>query len=206
MAMPVLEPRQWTVEAIHALPYDGNRYECIDGELFVSPAPTARHQRALLELAVALKGYVEVQHQLGWVWIAPFDVVLGPRTLVQPDVRVHSAGPRASAEQRAARSMLISEVLSPSTARADRYDKRRLYLREATDRYWIIDLASEIVEVWTADHERPEIVHDVLTWLPQGASAPFTLSLREFFADANAWEQLPTVSPQRGSDAPVDER
>ena len=190
MAMPVLEPRLWTVKEIHALPDDGNRYECIDGELFVSPAPVARHQRALLTLAVALKNYAEA-HGIGWLWIAPSDLTLGPRTVVQPDLRIHAGGPFATAEQRAERCLLIAEVLSPSTAHLDRHQKRRLYLHEATDRYWIVDLASEIVEVWTAGEERPEIVHDILTWHPHGASEPFTLALPAFFADANAWEQFP---------------
>lgn len=191
MAMPVFEPRQWTVEEVHSLPNDGNRYECIDGELFVSPSPVARHQRAVLLLTYALRQYVELQQRVGWVWMAPSDLVLGPRTVVQPDVRVHTAGPHATAAERASRSALIAEVLSPSTAHLDRHQKRQLYLREATDRYWIIDLASEIVEVWTTDNDRPEIVHDVLTWHPPGASEPFTLALPAFFADANAWEQYP---------------
>lgn len=190
MAMPVLEPRQWTVEEVHNLPNDGNRYECIDGELFVSPSPVARHQRALLTLAVALKAYTEA-HGIGWLWIAPSDLILGTRTVVQPDLRIHTAGPRSTPEERAERSLLITEILSPSTAHLDRHHKRVLYLREATDRYWIIDLASEIVEVWTTDNDRPEIVHELLTWHPHGASEPFTLALPAFFADANAWEQYP---------------
>lgn len=139
-------------------------------------------------LADALRQYVELQERIGWIWIAPSDLILGPRTVVQPDVRVHGAGPQATAGERARRSVLIAEVLSPSTAHLDRNHKRRLYLREATDRYWIVDLATEIVEVWTVGEDRPEIVHDILSWHPNGASEPFTLALPAFFADANAWE------------------
>jgi len=54
MAMPAIETRRWSVEEVHAIPEDGNRYECIDGELFVSPSPVVRHQRALLQLALKL--------------------------------------------------------------------------------------------------------------------------------------------------------
>ena len=50
MAMPAIEHRLWTVEEVQAIPDDGNRYECIDGELFVSPSPTRAHQQAVLEL------------------------------------------------------------------------------------------------------------------------------------------------------------
>ena len=41
MAMPA-QPTEWTVEMVHALPDDGNRYEVIDGELFVTPARLTR--------------------------------------------------------------------------------------------------------------------------------------------------------------------
>ncbi|MBL0169598.1 MAG: Uma2 family endonuclease [Gemmatimonadaceae bacterium] len=191
MAMPALESRTWTVEEVQALPDDGNRYECIDGALFVSPAPAPRHQQALLELAVMLKQYAEREQHVGWVWIAPHDLVLGPRTVVQPDLQVHSAGPTATRKQRAARALLIVEVLSPSTARLDRQDKRKLYLRDATASYWIVDLAAELVEVWTPQDDRPHVVSDTLTWNPEGATAAFTLALPAFFTVANAWEHYP---------------
>ena len=44
MVMPNLK-RQWTVAERDKLPDDGNRYEVIDGELFVTSAPAWRHQR-----------------------------------------------------------------------------------------------------------------------------------------------------------------
>ena len=49
MAMPA-QHTEWTVDMVRALPDDGNRYEVIDGELFVTPAPSMVHQCALLEL------------------------------------------------------------------------------------------------------------------------------------------------------------
>ena len=53
MAMPA-QPTEWTVEMVHSLPDDGNRYEVVGGELFVTPAPSWTHQRAVLELALLL--------------------------------------------------------------------------------------------------------------------------------------------------------
>ena len=38
---------EWTVELVRALPDDGKRYEVLDGELFVTPAPGSPHQRAV---------------------------------------------------------------------------------------------------------------------------------------------------------------
>ena len=60
MAMPA-QPTEWTVEMVRALPDDGNRYEVVDGELFVTPAPSLIHQRAILELAYLLGPYLRDQ-------------------------------------------------------------------------------------------------------------------------------------------------
>jgi Uma2 family endonuclease len=188
--MPAIETRRWTVEEVHAIPEDGNRYECIDGELFVSPSPVARHQRALFDLGVMLHAFVARDPRIGWVWIAPSDLIIGPGTIVQPDLRVHMAGPTATAAEIATASLLIVEVLSPSTARLDRHQKRRLYMSGPAELYWIVDLASEMVEVWAPGVDHPSIVTDTLRWQPRGASAPFTLELAPFFADANAWGEV----------------
>ncbi len=188
MAMRAIETKLWTVEEVQAIPDDGNRYECIDGELFVSPSPTCAHQRAALLLAYPLRAYAELAEHVGWLWMAPSDLLLGPRTIVQPDVRVHAAGPKASVAEIDAASLLIIEVLSPSTARLDRHQKRRLYMSGPTALYWIVDLASEMVEVWTPGVDQPFIVTDTVAWHPRGASSAFSLELAAFFADANAWQ------------------
>src|SRR6478609_9710272 len=86
MAMPA-QPTEWTVEMVRALPDDGNRHEVIGGELFVTPAPSWTHQRAVGELYRALMPYLE-EHALGVAIIAPADVLFGPRDMVEPDLFV----------------------------------------------------------------------------------------------------------------------
>ena len=86
MAMPV-QQGEWTAELARALPEDGNRYEVLDGELFVTPAPALLHQRALLELYDRLKPYV-VAHGLGEVLLSPADIEFSPKRLIQPDLFV----------------------------------------------------------------------------------------------------------------------
>ena len=87
MAMPA-HPTEWTVEMVRAIPEDSNRYEVIDGELFVTPAPSVAHQRAVLELALLVAPYVRA-HRIGEALIAPADVIVyGPRKFVQPDLFV----------------------------------------------------------------------------------------------------------------------
>ena len=68
-----------------ALPNDGKRYEILDGELFVTAAPSRQHQRVVLRLAAMLDAHVTA-HSLGEVDIAPFDVILSDPNVVQPDI------------------------------------------------------------------------------------------------------------------------
>ena len=74
--------RIWTVDDVHALPDDGNRYEVIDGELLVTPAPSLDHQRLVFLLATSLRDFLE-RNPVGEVVISPADVVFSDRRGVQ---------------------------------------------------------------------------------------------------------------------------
>ena len=88
MGMPA-QPQdlEWTVERAHALPDDGNRYEVLDGELFVTPAPAWQHQGAVGLLYAPLLAYV-LERRIGWAIVRPADVAFSPRRLLQPDLAV----------------------------------------------------------------------------------------------------------------------
>src|SRR5688500_18477233 len=85
MGMPATT--RWTAEMVRALPDDGKRYEVIDGELFVTPAPTWTHQHAVLKLGILLAAYLE-QHSIGDVLVAPAEVLVTGDVKVEPDVFV----------------------------------------------------------------------------------------------------------------------
>jgi len=74
-----------TYEDYETFPDDGNRYEIIDGEVFVSPSPLEPHQWAVGELHFTLQSHVR-ERNLGRVYIAPFEVVFGPHDVLQPDI------------------------------------------------------------------------------------------------------------------------
>src|SRR2546429_1843422 len=76
-----------------ALPDDGLRYEIVDGLLFAEPSPRRAHQKAVGNLHAILHAWVRA-HGLGEVYVAPFDVILDPRTTVEPDL-VFVAGGRS---------------------------------------------------------------------------------------------------------------
>lgn len=108
----------WTAEMVRALPDDGQRYECVDGELLVSPAPDFPHQRIVGAVYRRLYEYLRGT-TLGEVSFSPADIELDRHTLVQPDVFVVPLG--AAGPPRTWRDieglLLAVEVLSPSTAR-----------------------------------------------------------------------------------------
>ena len=87
MGMPRSGAKRWTAAMVRAFPEDGNRYEVVEGELLVTPAPRAMHQRAVREMAFALHEWVKGQ-DIGEVLMSPADIELEPRGLVQPDIFV----------------------------------------------------------------------------------------------------------------------
>lgn len=181
MHMPQLE-REWTVDGVLALPNDGNRYELIDGELLVSPAPTLRHQDAVARLYRLLAEYLE-REPVGRAFISAADIIFSPRRLVQPDVFVAPMANGRPSEWSDITGLLVAaEVLSPSTARADRVTKRRLFRDQGVPESWIVDLDARTIERSTPADARPEVLAERLEWLPEGASKPLVIELGEYFA------------------------
>ena len=182
MAMPATT--RWTAEMVRALPDDGNRYEVIDGELFVTPAPSWRHQDAVLAMATLLQPYV-ASHRIGRNIVSPADIAFDEVTLVQPDLFVTPlVGGRRPREWSEVKSLLLAvEVLSPRTARADRRVKLRLYQRQHVPEYWIVDVDAHLIERWRPADERPEILAEQLEWRPDPAYPPLIIDLPAYFRD-----------------------
>ncbi len=182
MVMPQSVTR-WTAEMVRALPDDGKRYEVVDGVLLVTPAPRDLHQRAVIAVIVTLDPYVR-SHRVGEVLTAPADIELDPEAMVQPDVFVQGfvEGRLSQGWNTGAPLWLVVEVLSPSTARADRTTKRRRYQRAGIPEYWIVDPDARTVERWRPGDERPEVLSESITWSPAPGSEPLTIDLAALFA------------------------
>jgi Uma2 family endonuclease len=182
MAMPRLDT-DWTAAQALALPDDDWRYEVLDGELVVMPPPSWAHQIAVEELFLLLHAYVR-EHALGWVNLSPSAVVLSERRLVQPDVFVlpRTAGPAPRAWTDITALLLAVEVLSPSTARRDRVQKRRMYQEFGVTEYWVVDPEQRVVERWGAGDDVPVVCRETLSWQPAGATVPLVIHLAHLFA------------------------
>ena len=136
---------EWTTHALETLPDNGLRYEILDGTLLVTPAPTPRHQTAVLELAVLLRNACPPDHQ---VFVAPLDWQPDGRTSLEPDllvVRRDRIGEKNITQPPA----LVVEVLSPGTARIDRLLKLSRYAEGGIGQYWIVDPGVPSVQVFT---------------------------------------------------------
>jgi Uma2 family endonuclease len=182
MAMPTRESVVTTIEELLALPDDGLRHELLDGVHVVTPAPEYPHQGVLGEFCFALRKALEGQDELQ-VLTSPADIVLAPRTLVQPDVFVIRKQPGKVLKQwsEVGVPLLASEFLSPSSAARDRGAKRRIYQRAGVAEYWIVDLDARLVERWRPGDERPEIVMETLRWEPASNVQPIMIDLAELF-------------------------
>jgi len=178
MAVPIY----YTADMVRALPEDGNRYEVVHGELLVTPVPRATHQMLVLRLGAALLAYLE-ENPVGVALLAPADISWGRAdVLVQPDVFVVPLEEARTLDwNRMRRLLLVAEVSSPSTARADRFVKRRRYQEADVPLYWLVDPDARQVEVWTPELEFPHVERESLAWHPPDAARPFGLSLKELF-------------------------
>jgi Uma2 family endonuclease len=181
MGMPDTVQR-WTREMVLALPNDGNRYELFDGELLVTPAPSLRHQLAVTGLYDVISPYVRA-NRLGVVLTSPADLALGGEQLAQPDLFVLPGLPEDRSWSSVPNPILVIEVLSPSSARADRLIKRRRYQAAGIPESWAVDLDTRVVERWRPGDERPELLDERMEWHPAGASSPLAIDLASLFAE-----------------------
>jgi Uma2 family endonuclease len=174
-------PIYYTADMVRALPDDGNRYEVVHGELLVSPSPRLWHQKLTFRIGYALEAYL-LREPVGQAFAAPADISWGAGDLVQPDLFVIATEEARSLEWGKVRTLLLAiEVLSPATARFDRFTKRRRYQEARVPLYWIVDGDARAVEVWSPDATFPVVERDRVRWHPIGAAQPFELALEELF-------------------------
>jgi Uma2 family endonuclease len=141
MSHPLSRP--FTVADLEEMPDDGRRYELIDGELLVSPAPGWAHQEVDLALALILRGSCPPDLR---VLAAPFAVRMDQFNELQPDIIV--ARYADLTERNLPRPPLLAvEIISPTSGLRDRSLKKAVYERMGVPSYWLID----------PDRDRPEL-------------------------------------------------
>jgi Uma2 family endonuclease len=138
-----------TYEDYVLLPDDRNRYEILEGELTVTPAPSTKHQSASANLFKLLSRHID-DRNLGKLFYAPVDLILDPTTILQPDLLFVFSAHQQIITERAIEGVpdLIVEILSPTTSRTDRVTKAQIYARHSVPIYWIVDPDEESVEIY----------------------------------------------------------
>lgn len=194
MGMPAIRRRRWTTADVRALMDESRawpRYELIDGELVVTPAPSSSHQVAVGEVFMLLSAYVD-RERLGVTVTSPADLELRPGTITQPDVFVIPAHTALGGERLqwpdVKSLMLAVEVVSPSSSHIDRVQKRDFYLDAGVEEYWILDLDARVVERWKPERDTPLIERDRLIWNP--VTEPLVIELPALFRRIDAKAKL----------------
>jgi Uma2 family endonuclease len=172
---PADTTRPFTVTDLEGMPDDGRRYELIDGELLVSPAPGWPHQEAAYTLYMILRSACPADLR---VIGAPFAVRPDTFNEVQPDVLVARYAdltlqglPRAP--------LLAVEVISPTSRLRDASLKKAFYARLGAASFWLVDPSPDkpsLTVFELASGEYREVAHAVGDE-PWTAARPFAVRL-----------------------------
>ena len=151
------QARRWTYDEYSRLD-DDQRYEIIDGNLLMAPVPDTWHQDWSRELFRIIDRQVR-NKELGKVFYAPLDVVLDETNTAQPDLIFISNANARIIQRRAIFGTpdLLVELVSPSSVKRDRYDKKELYARFGVKEYWIGDSANKSLEILVLREGRYEL-------------------------------------------------
>jgi len=178
---PKLDAFEWTLEELHRLPDDGNTYELVRGELFVTPAPSPQHERLAVVLREILADYAHRQ-KLGRVF-HPRAVIRFQGSEVEPDLMVREWSEHPVAWGEAPVPLLVLEILSDVSRRRDPGPKREFYLDVGIAHYWIVDGDSRTIRAIQRAGDDITAT-DLLTWLPHGASEALMLDVQAVFREA----------------------
>lgn len=175
----------WTYLDYARLSGDGQRYEIVDGVLYMPPAPNISHQDASGWFFFYLTTHVRLAG-LGRVFHAPCDVELAPNAVVQPDVIVvlnTNLGIITPSHIVGVPDLLV-EITSPGTVGYDRRTKQDAYARAGVPEYWIADPAAQTVEVLQLEHDsyRSMGVFQGQATLPSRIVPGLPVRVAQFFA------------------------
>ena len=151
--------KHWTVADYMAMD-DDRRYEVLEGELRMVPAPAGAHQWTITRLGTLIDVHV-IENGLGYCFDAPFDVVLADDTVVQPDfcfMKAENAEELYDGHGITGPPDLVVEVLSPSSARLDRTRKRAIYAKAGVPWLVLVDPLERTVEVFRLNGNREYVL------------------------------------------------
>ena len=155
MNSPIQKPHKYSYREYQYFPNDGNRHEIIDGEHYMSPAPSTKHQTVSRRIQFQLYSQIELVGR-GKVFDAPTDVELADHDIVQPDLIIVMKDRNRIITPKRIRGIpnLVVEILSESNSAQDRVLKFEMYQRVQVPEYWIVDPEEESIEQWVLKEEK----------------------------------------------------
>ena len=177
---------KFTYEDYLLFPEDGKRHELIDGEHYMTPAPSTKHQKVSRNLFSLLHTHVQSK-KAGEVFYAPTDVVFSDLDVVQPDLVFISSAKSSIITEKNIQGApdLVIEIISETTRKTDEVIKRKLYEHYGVQEYWVVDPELETVKVYRMDQQRytrvAELAHETGDSLTTPLLPHLTISLTEIF-------------------------
>lgn len=177
----------WNYERWQRLPDDGNRYEVIDGVLFLTTLPSYFHQWICSRVFRALMMQIDDVGYGLTTW-APIGLLMAGCDPVQPDIVVVRREDQGMIYDRRINGVpaLIVEILSPSNIEKDTEIKRATYARAGLPEYWIVRPATRDVLVLSAPEPASGSYLRALRVAPgetlQSPTLPFAAPVAGFFA------------------------
>ena len=162
------------------------RYELIEGELIMVPAPEVQHQKVSRNLEFIIWQFVK-KKDIGSVFYAPIDVMFSSENVLQPDIIYISKKRSGIITEKyiSGAPDLVIEIISPSTSGRDKTLKRTLYAKYGVEEYWIVDPNEKNIQIYILKENGLELIgkyHDydvIQSSLIKGLK----INLKEVFAE-----------------------
>ena len=184
--MALTQPIMLTADDYRAMPETGPRYQLIEGELIMSPAPNRYHQDISRNLEFLLLKYLE-KRPIGKLYHPPFDVYLTQFNVFQPDILFVTKERLSILTEAGAEGAptLVIEILSPRTAILDKEAKRKVYAREGVEELWILDPTTKTLAVFRLQNDpaEPEAVYGLRQTFGSQCFPGLKLRVREIFRE-----------------------
>ncbi len=141
MIIEVPYPPRTIMEVYEMLP-EGTLAELINGQIYLSPAPSNKHQRVLKAFLKSMDDFI-IERNLGELFIAPVDIFFDEhKNAVQPDLafisKENPSQPHDFEPYHGCPDILV-EILSPGSSKHDLVVKKELYEKFGVKEYWVID-------------------------------------------------------------------
>ena len=152
-----LVSRKITVQEFQEMAFPDNDffiYELIKGEIMKKNAPSPLHQKIAWRLAASMDRYL-IDNPIGQALFAPIDVFFDQYNKAQPDLLFISEARSFIIDLKngiMGAPDLIVEIISPSSIKIDRFDKKQMYKEFAVKEFWLIDPKNQTIEIYTFEN------------------------------------------------------